>query len=86
MKITVKYRNLGREGALGLAWGYNHGKRWQPSGQIEIDPRQTDEEEMDTAAHEVLHSELPDLSEEAIIRVAGAVTAVLLKLGYGKKK
>lgn len=85
-KITVRYRKLGKEGAVGLAWGHTNDGKWTSSGLIEIDPRQSEEEEMDTAAHEVLHTEYPDLSEEAVERGAGAIKAVLWKLGFRKLK
>lgn len=85
-KITVRKRKLGREGALGLAWGFLKDGKWTPSGKIEVDPRQSDEEEMDTVVHEVIHSEYPDLSEESVIRGAESITAVLWKLGFRKLK
>lgn len=85
-KITVRKRKLGREGALGLAWGHIENGKWTSSGLIEIDPRQSEKEEMDTAAHEVLHTEYPDLSEEAVERGAGAIIAVLWRLGFRKLK
>lgn len=85
-KLTVRKRKLGREKAYGLAWGYTENGKWVSSGLIEIDPRQSDREEMDTAAHEVLHTEYPDLSEDAVVRGAGVITAVLWKLGFRKGK
>lgn len=84
-KITVRYRRLGREKAVGLAWGFTEDKKWTPSGVIEIHPGQSEKDEMDTIAHEVIHTELPDLSEESVERTSGAITAVLIKLGFGKK-
>lgn len=85
-KITVRKRKLGREGALGLAWGHIENKKWTPSGKIEVDPRQSDQEEMDTVIHEIIHCEFPDLSEESVIRGAESITAVLWKLGFRKLK
>lgn len=85
-KITVRYRRLGREKAAGLAWGFYVNKKWTPTGFIEIHPDQSEKDEIDTIVHEVIHTELPDISEESVERTSGAITAILLKLGIGKKK
>ncbi len=84
MKPTVKYRKLGREKAYGLAWGHMEGKKWIPVGKIEIDPRQSEKELLDTITHEALHTELPDLSEESVMRVAGVIADLIYKAKFRK--
>ena len=53
-----------------------------PNGLIEIDPRQTERDFTNTLIHELLHRELPDLSEDAVIRVANKFEWELWKMGY----
>lgn len=92
MKIKVRYRKLGRHASkdesriYGLSWGYVQNGKWTSNGLIEIDPRQSERKEMDTVAHELLHHEYPDLSEEAVERGAATITAVFWKLGFRKGK
>lgn len=92
MKITVHEKKLQnhkeKDGKkiYGLAWGYWLNKRWIPLGRVDVDPRQSEKELMDTLAHEVLHLELPDIAEESVERAAESITAVLRKAGFGKVK
>jgi len=53
-----------------------------PSGLIQIDPRQLEDDFLTTVVHELLHREFPDLSEDAVERVGVAMGKSLWKLGY----
>jgi hypothetical protein len=73
-KIQVVERKLGRDRALGLAW---HGE-----DLIEIDPRQTPREYLDTLAHEAAHLALPELSEAQVLKLGKVIAKVLWAAGY----
>lgn len=73
-KITIVEKLLGREGVVGLAY--------QGEGLIEIDPRQTSKEYMDTVIHESLHMFFPDWTERKVLTNAKKLTAILWKYGY----
>jgi hypothetical protein len=72
-RITVKERHLGRHKAVGQAHLDN--------GLIEVDPRLKPKEWLSTLIHEALHHALPDLEEQAILRVEKTVADVLWKSG-----
>lgn len=74
MRIRVVEKKLGREGAFGQCY---HGENL-----IEIDPRQTERERLDTLIHEVLHLAKPDLAEDEVIRVANILSKQVWKCGY----
>lgn len=82
MKIAVKFRKLGREKAFGLAHGHLHGGKWLPSGLVEIDPRQTSRELMDTATHESLHLMNPSMSEKEVKRQAKLIAKILWDMNF----
>jgi len=60
-------------------FGQYHPGRWP---KIEIDPRQTERERLDTLLHEGLHDAYPDLDEPAIKRGARILQRLLRKQGY----
>lgn len=64
-KATILERKLGREKAYGL---------YYEDGLIEIDPRQTAKEYLDTCVHELLHHALPSFSEASIKKVSRIVS------------
>lgn len=64
---------LGREKAVGQTY-YD--------GTIQIDPRQSPKERMDTIIHETIHTVHPELSEEQVIQLANISTNTLWKDGY----
>lgn len=70
--LRVRERKLGK-GVL----GYCH-----DDGMIEIDPRQTPQDFLDTLVHEILHHQFPDLSEDAVLRVAPVIARTLWAQGY----
>ena len=65
-------RKLGRERAAGLCWG----------DEIEVDPRQSARERMDTLVHETLHHLWPDMPETKVERAARTIARVLWRDRY----
>lgn len=53
-----------------------------PNGQIDLDPRQLSKDYLDSLVHEVLHRELPELSEQQVIEIAAAMTAAIWRRNY----
>jgi hypothetical protein len=76
MKIKVVRRKLGKEKADGQAW---HSDRL-----IEIDPRLTPKNELETIIHEATHIVFPEMSEADVTRHGEAVASVLWKEGFRK--
>ena len=62
-KPKVVYKDLSREGVVGLAY-----KDEDNRNLVEIDPFQTDAEFIKTIVHELGHQFLPDLSERQIVK------------------
>lgn len=58
---TVIERKLGREKADGLAWHYKGDKL------IEIDPRLSPQDYMETLIHEKLHLMFPKMTEKQVL-------------------
>jgi len=75
-EIVVKEKKLGREKAKG--------QMFPGKNVIEIDPRQSNVEYMDTLIHEGLHIIFPDLSEKEVIKSSKKLSKVLWKAGYRK--
>ena len=69
----VAERKLGREKAHGICWS---------TGHIEIDPRATERQRVDTLVHEVLHHQFPAMPEADVARHATIIAKVLWKEGY----
>jgi len=80
MRIKVVERKLGRHcHAKGMKM---FGQAWVGDGLIEIDPRQSPKERMDTLIHECLHLLYPEESEEAVSSAGSSIAAVLWRDGY----
>lgn len=77
-RVKVVERKLGREGAVGLCY--------QGAGLIEVDPRQTSKDYLDTLVHELLHHYFPRASEWRIGKVANRITDVLWKHKFRRLK
>jgi len=75
-EILVTDKKLGRERAAGQAW--------QGENLIEIDPRQSHKDYMDTLIHESLHIFFPDWSEYKVKTTAKKIAAVLWDENYRK--
>ena len=74
-KIRVRERKLGREKADGLAW---EGRR----ALVEIDPRQGENNRLDTLLHEAMHILFPKLNEMQVRGVAARLTEILWNDGW----
>ena len=72
-KWKVIERKLGRERAFGQA---------HSDGLIELDPRQSSKEYLDTAIHEGLHLLAPDWTERQVAVGARKLSSLLWALGF----
>lgn len=72
--IRIVERKLGREKALGQAY---HEERL-----IEIDPRQPDDEYIDSIIHEVYHLQFPKLPEMHVRHKSRELSKLLWDSGY----
>jgi len=66
--ILVIERHLGQYRAAGLSWGH---------GRIEVDPRQSSKDYMDTIIHEILHERHPELTEDQVLATSTKIAEVL---------
>lgn len=75
MMLKVQERKLGRHKAHGLC---------HPNNLIEIDPRQSERDRLDTILHEALHAipETKQYSEDWVISVAAKLQRLLWQQGY----
>lgn len=73
-KIKVRERHLGRESAVGLAW--------KEDALLEIDPRQSEKDRLDTLLHEAIHILFPKLNEMQVRGVTKRLTPILWKDGW----
>ena len=72
--IRIRFRKLGKEKAYGLAH--------VSARLVELDPNQRGFDLLDSAIHEIMHIQIPDLSEEAVTNNATEMADLLWKLGY----
>jgi predicted metalloprotease with PDZ domain len=77
-KIKVIDKKLGRQRAVGLAWS--------DAKIIEIDPRQTSKNYLDTLIHELLHVYNPEWSETKVTKTANEMTTIIWKKNYRRIK
>jgi hypothetical protein len=54
----------------------------QLDNTIKIDPRQDEEERLDTLLHELLHFLNPDAKEGEVVEAAAVLSTTLWKYGY----
>lgn len=73
-KIKVRERNLGREKCDGLAW--------QDDALVEIDPRQTEQDRLDTLLHESLHILIPKLNEMQVRGLSKRLAPLIWEDGW----
>lgn len=73
MKITIKYKKLGKEKVHGLAWS---------DGEINIDSRLKGRKHLEIIIHEVAHLLWPEDDEDAIIEKSVTLTKILWKEGF----
>ena len=55
------------------------------TGDIFIDPRQSEEEMLDTLIHELMHYYFPRMSEDRVHKSSSGIADELWKLGYRRK-
>lgn len=72
--IRIRISKLGRQKALGLAY--------KNERVVYLDPRLKGFQVLDTAIHEILHCQQPDLSEETVNDNATEMADLLWKLGF----
>lgn len=77
-RIKLKKPQIRNKNLEGNVLGY----AYQEDFEIEIDPRQSSREYLDTLIHEMLHCFLPDLSERGITRMADLMTEEIWKRRY----
>jgi hypothetical protein len=68
-KVKVKYRKLGKEQAVGIAYP-NH-------NLIELDERLKGKALFSTLLHEAIHHALPTITEEETLRLEREITAIM---------
>ena len=75
MKVKVVERKLGRHKAFGLC---------HPNNLIEIDPRQTERDRLDTIIHEAIHAipETKNFDEDWTVKVAARLSKLLWQQNY----
>jgi hypothetical protein len=84
IKVRIRFEELGDSPPSGRN-STNFGECNPPSKEIVIDPRQTENEMIDTIIHEVLHIIYPKTKECIISTNATTIADILLKLGYRSK-
>ena len=77
-KIKVIDKKLGRQNAVGQAY--------TDSKVIEIDPRQTSKNYLDTLIHELLHVYNPEWSETKVSKTATEMTQIIWTKNYRRIK
>ena len=77
-KIKVIDKKLGRQKAVGQAYA--------DAKVIEIDPRQTSRNYLDTLIHELLHVYNPEWSETKVSKTANEMTDIIWKKNYRRIK
>jgi hypothetical protein len=77
--IKLIHRKIGRGHKF-------HGYAYRGVNLIEIDPRQTPREAIDTVIHECLHCTCPLWTEDKVRDVANEIAAVLWEDGYRRIK
>lgn len=56
------------------------------TGEVNLDPRQPEDEMIDSAVHEFLHVACPYMAEAKVASTATIIAEALWKLGYRRKK
>jgi len=74
----IVYRKLGRERASAqITFG---------DDLIEVDPRQSAMQELDSLIHEAIHRADPKLSETRVVKMARVIRGILWHEGYRKAR
>ena len=75
-RIKIEIVKLGKNQALGMA---HNGER---RIEVDIEAHKHERDILDTFIHEATHIVQPELSEDAVIRIAENLTDVLWRSGY----
>jgi hypothetical protein len=81
-KRPIKFVRLGAKPPSGVKGGTPFGDFNPNNGIIRIDPRQSEDEMIDTIVHELIHATYPFLEEETVQKGATQVAKSLWDLGY----
>ena len=73
-RVKIVERKLGRERCVGQA---THG-----INLVEIDPRQSEYERLDTLVHELFHISFPDATEDEIVVISRWFSRILWRQQY----
>lgn len=72
---------LESDGCVGQCWPGD----WDDN-RMEVDPRQTQIDYLDTVIHEALHMLFPQKKERAILKAGTSIAQLLWRLGYRRVK
>lgn len=78
---VVNKKILESDGCVGQCWPGD-----TEDNLIEVDPRQTQIDYMDTVIHEALHHLFPTVKERKILKSGTSVAQLLWRLGYRRVK
>lgn len=84
-KIKVEFDELGDAVPNGKN-GVSFGEADKRTGEVTLDPRQREEEMLDSAVHEFLHVACPYMAETHVHRTASIIAEQLWKMGYRRRK
>ncbi len=76
-KITERKLSRNPYGSGKACWGF-----CRPNGSIVIDPRLKTIDFLDTLVHELLHREVPDLSEDCVLGAGTIIAKELWAKGF----
>ena len=79
---VIRFTKLGKAPPDGKPGGTPFGIFDPNTGAIRIDPRQTEDELIDTLVHELVHASYPFLEEDAVHNGATAIAQSLWEMGY----
>lgn len=78
MRFTVHNKHiLESDGCVGQCWPGTH-----EDNRMEVDPRQTQIDYMDTVIHEAMHMLFPKVKESKILKSGTSIAILLWRLGY----
>lgn len=84
-KIKVEFDELGDAPPTGHN-ASNFGEADKRTGEVTLDPRQTEDELLDSAVHEFLHVACPYMGEAKVHTTATIIADALWKMGYRRRK
>lgn len=85
-KRVIKFSKLGKTPPDGKPGSTPFGIFDPNTGVIRIDPRQTEDELIDTVVHELIHAAFPYLEEEAVHEGATSIAKSMWEMGYRRTR